>query len=181
MVAMPSQEAIGDSVKRYDHYQGSAADKYDAGIDSLAQSSAAGAWFLNQPVTGEQIDGSYRRITNVAMWRHAVLECDEPSVTANDWLRFLLTVELSIISIAHSGGRGAHALVLGPETDSKDEFQSWIDANLKPHTVYGADPNALTAHRLTRLPNCWRGEKRQFQTLLYLNPEAELEPIFGIN
>ena len=182
MVAMPKQEAFGGEVKLWrrsslqEH-----GERYDRAVGSLAQSSEYGAWFLNQPVTGDLIDSSYRRIANVATWRHAVLECDEPSVTADDWLRFLLTIPFPIVSITHSGGRGAHALVLGPETDSKDEFQAWIDANLKPFTVYGADPNALTAHRLTRLPNCWRGEKRQWQTLYYLNPESDGQPIYQPN
>jgi hypothetical protein len=185
MVAVPTKEAVGADVKRYYHYTSPAADKHDRGVDSLTQSGAFGAWYLNQPITGSLIDGSYRRIGNVATWRHAVLEsdCSKIGLNPSDWLRFLLTVELPILSITFSGNplNGAHALILGPETDGKDEFQAWIDANLKPLTVYGADPEALTAHRLTRLPNCWRGEKQQWQTLYYLNHEADGQHIFGAN
>lgn len=35
----------------------------------------------------------------------------------------------------------------------------------------GADPQALTAVRLTRLPGCWRGETNEIQRLLYFEPD----------
>jgi len=43
----------------------------------------------------------------------------------------------------------------------------------------GADPKALTAVRLSRLPQCMRGETGKLQELLYLDPDAtELKPLW---
>jgi hypothetical protein len=56
---------------------------------------------------------------------------------------------------------------------------NWDDAirTIKPKLVYlGTDPNALTAVRLTRLPNCYRGS--QLQELLFLDPTPTGEPIW---
>jgi hypothetical protein len=41
----------------------------------------------------------------------------------------------------------------------------------------GADRKAISAVRLTRLPQCERVEKGQMQTLLYLNGNPDLCPI----
>jgi RecA-family ATPase len=174
---MPRQEAFGAEVRLWKHYDRTEVrTQVDARVDELATGSALGAWFLNQPVDGIERDGSCRRIVNVTAWRYAVLETDE-DISPEDWLRFLITLPLPIISITHSGGRGAHALVR-TNTSSKEELEAYIDRELMPLTVYGADRNALTAYRLTRLPNCWRGEKRQMQQLYYLNPGAGGAPIY---
>jgi hypothetical protein len=100
-------------------------------------------------------------------------------------LRLLLTLPLAIVSIIHSGKRGAHALVRGPATTSKEELEEWMDRELLPLTVYGADHNSLRAHKLTRLANVYRAKERQWQSLYYLNPSADGTPIcsatFGAN
>jgi hypothetical protein len=176
-VAMPRQEAFGAEVRLWKDYEKEAVrTRVDARVDELATGSAIGAWFLNQPVDGIERDGSCRRIVNVTAWRYAVLETDE-DINPEDWLRFLITLPLPIISITHSGGRGAHALVR-TNTISKEELEAYIDRKLMPLTVYGADHNALTAYRLTRLPNCWRGKKGQMQQLYYLNTSADGAPIY---
>jgi hypothetical protein len=134
-------------------------------------------------------DRSFRRIPNVTSWRHAILECDcaELGIDPLDWLRLLIAVPLPIVSIIHSGGRGAHALIR-TEAETYEELRGYIEKVLRPYTIYGADggvmangekkgTGAMTAHRLTRLANCWRGEKGQRQTLFYLNPNADGTPI----
>jgi hypothetical protein len=179
-VAMPRQEAFGAEVRLWKDYdRAEVRTRVDARVDELATGSALGAWFLNQPVDGIEQDGSCRRIVNVTAWRYAVLETDE-DISPDDWLRFLITLPLAIVSITHSGGRGAHALVR-TNTMSKDELEAYIAIELMPLTVYGADHNALTAYRLTRLPNCWRGEKGQMQQLYYLNPGADRAPIYRLS
>ena len=176
-VAMPSQEAFGSEVRLWKHYEKEAVlAKADSRVDSLMNGSRLGAWFLNQPVDGIEQDGSYRRIVNVTTWRFAVIETDE-DITSDDWLRLLITLPLPIVSITHSGSRGAHAL-MRTNTSTKEELEAYIISELLPLTVFGADPSALTAHRLTRLPNCWRGEKGQQQTLFYLNREPSGKPIY---
>ncbi len=159
----------------------------DKRIDELAKTSPLGAWFLNAPVCGQMIDGSLRTIQCVTRWELALLECDcdELGVDQADWLRLLLTLPLAIVSIVHSGKRGAHALVRGPVTTSKEEFEEWMDRELLPLTVYGTDHNSLRAHKLTRLANVYRAKERQWQSLYYLNPSADGTPIcsatFGAN
>jgi len=41
----------------------------------------------------------------------------------------------------------------------------------------GACDGSLTALRLSRLPNCVRGETGKLQQLLYLSPDADSTPI----
>jgi hypothetical protein len=173
--------ASGTQVKIWRRGEALEQIEIDRRIDGLAKTSPLGAWFLNQTVCGQMVDSSLRTIQCVTRWELALLECDcdELGVDQADWLRLLLTLPLAIVSIIHSGKRGAHALVRGPATISKEEFEEWMDRELLPLTVYGADHNSLRAHKLTRLANVYRGEKRQWQSLHYLNPSADGTPIIG--
>jgi hypothetical protein len=139
-----------------------------------------GVWFLSNPVDGQyhfnprQGKMSRRSEESVTVFRHAVLESD--AMAAEEWLRILVQLPLPIVSITSSGGRSLHAL-LRLEAKSKAGWDQLVRGLLLPRLVpLGADPQALTAVRLTRLPNCYRGG--QLQELLYLNPKASLEPIF---
>jgi hypothetical protein len=68
-----------------------------------------------------------------------------------------------------------HALIR-IDASSKSNWDQTIGA-IKPRLVnLGADPGALTAVRLTRLANCYRGER--LQELLYLNPNPSGQPIW---
>ena len=68
------------------------------------------------------------------------------------------------------------------DAESKAHWDEIVNP-LKPMLVQiGADPGCLTAVRLTRLPNTFRGPgpkqpSRQPQQLLYLNPEPDGTPI----
>jgi hypothetical protein len=105
-IAVPRQEAFGTEVRLWRHPElAIVCTSADRGVDELAEGSALGAWFLNNPVDGVERDGSYRRTPNVTVWRFAVIETDE-NITSDDWLRFLITLPLPIVSITHSGGRG---------------------------------------------------------------------------
>jgi hypothetical protein len=69
-----------------------------------------------------------------------------------------------------------HAL-LRVEAQSKASWDELVRGRLLPRLVQlGADPQALTAIRLTRLPNCYRGER--LQELLYLDPSPDDDPIW---
>ena len=60
---------------------------------------------------------------------------------------------------------------------SKGDWDANI-AKIKPTLVtLGADPGALTAVRLSRLPQAVRGGR--LQRLLYLNPKPDGSPILG--
>jgi len=139
-----------------------------------------GVWFLPQPVSGEflpnpRLDGKLSRRSEEAItaWRYAVLESDEAD--ADDWLRCLVQMPFRIASICESGKRSIHALVQLDATSKAD----WDGLMLpvKPMLItLGADRGALTAVRLSRLPQAMRGER--CQRLLYLNPQPSGVPIF---
>ena len=131
-------------------------------LDHLVNGCRDGVWFLCNPVDGKfhpnpRLGGkrSRRSEESVTSWRYLVLESDvaEPA----HWLAALVQMPLRIAAIYTSGGHSIHALVRLDATSKAD----W-DARarrLKPlMTVLGADPAAITAVRLTRLPGCFRGQ-----------------------
>jgi hypothetical protein len=123
------------------------------------------------------MDGKSSRRSEEAVtaWRYAVLESDKAE--PEDWLRCLVQLPLRIACICESGGRSIHALVR-IDADSKRDWDTKI-ALVKPALVtLGADPGALTAMRLTRLPQSMRGTRRQ--QLLFLNPQPSGVPIFSM-
>ncbi len=138
-----------------------------------------GVWFLPQPVTGQfyanpRLGGKRSRRSEEAVtgWRFAVLESDEAE--PDDWLRCLIQLPLRIACICESGGRSIHALVR-LDAESKAAWDGLIH-QVKPALVtLGADRGALSAVRLTRLPQARRGGR--VQRLLYLNPAPDGTPI----
>jgi hypothetical protein len=136
---------------------------YDAGcLNHLVNGCRDGVWFLCNPVDGAfhpnpRMNGkqSRRSEESVTAWRYLVLESDQADTRL--WLAALVQMPLRISAIYTSGGRSIHALV---RLDARSK-QDW-DAKarkLKPMlTVLGADPAAITAVRLTRLPGCHRGQ-----------------------
>lgn len=139
-----------------------------------------GIWFLTNPVDGQfhwnEREGktSRRSAESVTAWRHLLIEADEADTV--QWMTLLVLIPLPIVAIYSSGGRSIHALVR-IDASSKNHWDE-IRAQLKPTLVtLGADPNALTAVRLSRLPQCWRGES--LQQLIYVNPFADGTPIIN--
>ena len=139
-----------------------------------------GVWFLPQPVSGgffpnPRSDGNLSRRSEEAVtsWRYAVLESDEAD--ADDWLRCLVQMPLRIACICESGKRSIHALVR-LDAASKADWDRLM-APLKPVLItLGADRGALSAVRLSRLPQAMRGER--CQRLLFLNTQPSSVPIF---
>ena len=84
-----------------------------------------------------------------------------------EWLRLLVQLPLQIVAIYTSGGRSVHALVR-VDAASKAEWDTQRDMLVQLLAPLGADPAAMTAVRLTRLPGCLRGES--LQELWYLDP-----------
>ncbi len=151
------------------------ADRSDAIQNWHLPGGPDGVWFLPQPVDGEfhsnpRSDGKWSRRSEEAVtaWRYAVVESDQAD--AVDWMRCLIQMPLRIACICESGGRSIHALVR-VDAASKADWDAKIRA-IKPVLVtLGADGGALSAVRLTRLPQAMRGER--VQRLLYLNPEPD--------
>ena len=156
------------------------ADKSDVTQNHHLPTGENGVWFLPQPVSGEflpnpRLDGklSRRSVEAITAWRYAVLESDEAD--ADDWLRCLVQMPFRIASICESGGRSIHALVQ-LDAASKADWDKLMGP-IKPVLItLGADRGALTAVRLSRLPQAMRGDR--CQRLLYLNPQPSGVPIF---
>jgi len=145
-----------------------------------------GTWFLSNPVDGNyrELDrlktntnpkGSSRRCEEcLTSFRYLVLESDEADPAL--WIAALVQVPLPIVSITSSGGKSLHALVR-IDAESGAHWRE-IKKKIAPTLVtLGADDAAMTAVRLTRLPQCYRAEKDRWQELLYLNPGADETPI----
>ncbi len=140
--------------------------------ESIPTRGRDGIWFLAQPVDGKSRPNprlgkmSRRSEESVLAWRWMVLESDEAPVRL--WLAALARTVPRIAAITTSGGRSVHALV---RVDAKTK-RDWDEQKKRilGLVTVGADPGALSAVRLTRLPACWRGEKEQ--KLLYFAPSA---------
>ena len=98
---------------------------------------------------------SLRSQENVTAWRYLVLESDRGDISAGEWLAFLVALQLPIAAICETGGRLPHALVR-VDAASKEGWDRIRDALAPLLIMGGADPDALSAVRLTRLPGCER-------------------------
>ena len=142
--------------------------------------SEDGAWFLVNPVDGQyhpnpRNEGKESRRSEEAVtsWRYLVLESD--LAPADQWLKALVQLPLKISAIYSSGGKSIHALVR-LDAESKQDWDRQRDQLRALLTPIGADPQAMTAVRLSRLPNVMRGPN--LQELLYLAPSPTGKPIW---
>jgi hypothetical protein len=182
----------GQRVLIFNRYrsQGQRIWQHGIGLAGFERGCRDGVWFLSNPINGEWCyverlkskvnpEGRTRRAEeNITDWTYAVLECDQKPAEhwLAIWLAVLVQLPLPIVSITTSGGKSLHALVRVAAA-SKAEWDQIVRQRLLPRLVpLGADPEALTAVRLTRLPNCQRAPA--WQRLLYLNPTADGTPIF---
>lgn len=156
-----------------------------------------GVWFLCAPVTGTwQPNPNKRDAAGNALpgrrhtacctrYPYLVLESDvlDPAT----WLRILVQLSAPIAAVYTSGGKSLHALIqINARTAEEFNLQA---KNYKKLARLGADPAAITAVRLTRLPGCYRrGSKNKngqytpfdrprLQELLYLNPTPSATPL----
>ena len=145
-----------------------------------------GAWFLANPVDGKTIfldrlisernptGRTHRAEENLTAFRYLVLESDKADPLL--WLAALVQLPLPIAAVYSSGGKSIHALV---RIDARDK-QHFLELKAKvarPLVILGADDSAMTAVRLTRLPQCYRAEKDRWQELYFLNPNPTETPI----
>jgi len=158
-----------------------------ATLNHFTSGSEQGVWFLCQPVTGDFIklqrlqsdhnpSGQSRRCEEcVTSWRYAVIESDQ--APADCWLKVLVQLPLPIAAIYTSAGRSVHTLIR-IDADSKACWDAIVRGKMLPLLVQlGADPAAMTAVRLTRLPGCMRQAKGALQQLLYLDDAPDGTPI----
>lgn len=164
----------------------------------LPTGAPEGVWFLSNPVSGLWLPNPNKRLPDgsealgrrhgvcITSWRHLVLESDEAK--ESDWLACLVQLPVKIVAIYTSGGRSIHALVR-LDAASKSHWDAMRDLLAYVVCVLGADPAAMTAVRLSRLPGALRHGSRGkdnrlrtypkpcMQRLLWLNPMATDTPI----
>lgn len=146
--------------------------------DDLPVRGDDGVWYLVNPVDGEfhvnprEQKRSRRSEESVTDFRHLVLESDVADPVL--WLKALVQLPLKIIAIYRSGGKSIHALV-NVGAASKQQWDEIRNAIKTPLVTLGADLGALTAVRLSRLPQAWRGDR--CQELLFLDPNPDGQPI----
>lgn len=167
----------------------------------LPNGGVLGVWLLANPVTGKWLpnlnsrwpDGSpklgRRHGSCVTSWRFMILESDQ--APASLWLRAICLLPLPIVAIYTSGGKSIHCLCR-VDASSKEEWDALRDDLVPILATIGADPAAMTAVRLTRLPGTLRhgtrgkdGKTLRFpspclQRLLFLNPLATCIPILDL-
>jgi hypothetical protein len=141
-----------------------------------------GVWYMIQPVDGYTYHNprsgheSRRSEESVTAWRYAILESDR--VQPEKWLKILVQLPLPIAAIYSSGGESIHALIRVDARSKVHWDQLMRGALLAGLSALGADPKALTAIRLSRLPQCMREETGKLQELFYLNPQPEPTPLW---
>lgn len=148
-----------------------------------------GAWFLANPVDGKTIflerlitktnlKGRTRRAEdNLTAFRYLVVESDKADPLL--WIAALVKLPLPIAAVYSSGGKSIHALIRIDARD-KPHFLELKAKVARPLVMLGADDGAMTAVRLTRLPQCYRAEKDRWQELYFLNPNPTPTPIFEL-
>ena len=125
-----------------------------------------------------------------------MIESDE--APTSQWLKAIAQLPLRIAALYSSGGRSVHALV---KVDCETKAQCDVEADVikKCLVTLGADTQAVTPVRLTRLPGCWRHGKMvdakvdgkkvsryerfsapKLQKLLYINPDPPLAPLLEL-
>jgi len=174
----------GEKVVVFVHYESQGQLLYEVGAPTsptLPEGGPCGVWFLVNPVDGQfhpnprQADKQSRRSEeSVTSWRYLVLESDVAET--NEWLSCLVQLPLKIAAIYTSGGKSIHALVR-IDAVSKKQWDHERDAMKHIVVTLGADANAMTAVRLSRLPATRRGEATQH--LLYLDPDPDGTPIIS--
>lgn len=149
----------------------------------LPTSAPEGMWYLSAPVTGlwtpnpDKIDTDTgkprlgrRHTACCTRFPFALLESD--TIPVEQWLRILVQLNDPIAAVYTSGGKSIHALI-AVDAATPEQFKAARRSLITRLAPLGADPAAITAVRLSRLPGCIRAEKPppdNLQTLLYLNP-----------
>jgi len=147
----------------------------EAAVAGILANNTEGAWVMVNPVDGqfkaiERLGKKSRRAEeNLVAYEYLLIESD--SVDLELWLRVLSKLNLPIVSVTTSGSKSAHALV---RVSAKDRAEYLEKASEIADLVVplGADPAAMSAVRLTRVPGCIRKDTGKAQTLIYFNPEA---------
>ena len=116
----------------------------------------AGAWVRFNPM-----DGKGMKNANVTEYRYALVESDTLDVEKQNAL--IRELELPVAVLVHSGGKSLHAIV---RIDAPDytEYQKRVNYlySICQKNGMEIDRQNKNPSRLSRLPGCSRGEKKQY-------------------
>ena len=116
----------------------------------------AGAWIRFNPLDGDGV-----RNTNVTEYRYALVESDELEIEKQN--QIIRELELPVAVLMYSGGKSIHAIVRIDAADYR-EYQKRVEYLYKICEKNGipVDTQNKNPSRLSRLPGCERGGRKQF-------------------
>jgi hypothetical protein len=153
-------------------------------LEAYLEGIKEGAWFHVCPITGTEINKSYRSEANITSFRYVLMESDK--APKDLWIRLLAQLPVPIVAIYDSGGKSIHALVRVPAS-SGEELREEIKHCKRKFVPLGLDDKSNRVVQLTRLPGVLRWHRDKvtgrvkggaFQRLLWLNPNANGSPIW---
>ena len=162
IVTMNAERYISDIRKRADRDEW-----FDETFGSYDH--AGGVWIRVNPVVGSLEEGQYgiadRHITS---YNNALIECD--TISLEDQMRLIKELKIPYKALVYSGGKSIHAIVRVDALSIADykERVRWLFDWCKAHGL-PVDTQNCNPSRLTRLPGCDRGERKQF--LIETNPD----------
>lgn len=116
----------------------------------------AGAWIRFNPLDGAGVNNE-----NVTDFRYALVESDNMDLEAQNGL--IRQLNLPVAVLLYSGGKSVHAIVR-IEADDKKEYQERVNYLYDICKKNGMiiDTQNRNPSRLSRMPGCVRGDKKQF-------------------
>ena len=116
----------------------------------------AGAWIRFNPLDGNGVNNE-----NVTDFRYALVESDSMDIEAQNGL--IRQLNLPVAVLVHSGGKSLHAIVKIDANDKK-EYQERVNYlyDICRKNGMEIDTQNRNPSRLSRLPGCMRGDKKQF-------------------
>ncbi len=117
---------------------------------------AAGAWIRFNPLDGEGV-----RNLNVTEYRYALVESDSLEIEKQNAI--IRELELPVAVLMYSGGKSVHAIVRIDAADYK-EYQKRVEYLYDVCAKNGLDIDTQNKNpsRLSRLPGCERGNRKQY-------------------
>ena len=115
-----------------------------------------GAWIRFNPLDGKGV-----RNDNVTEFRYALVESDNMEIEKQNAI--LRELELPIAVLVHSGGKSLHAIVR-IDAVNYPEYKKRVDYlyNVCEKNGMTIDSQNRNPSRLSRMPGCVRGDKKQF-------------------
>ena len=116
----------------------------------------AGAWIRFNPLDGSGVNNE-----NVTDFRYALVESDNMELSAQNGL--IRQLNLPVAVLLYSGGKSVHAIVR-IEADDQKEYKERVNYlyDICKKNGMVIDTQNRNPSRLSRMPGCERGEKKQF-------------------